>query len=263
MAHDKPHQKPMEADAESTSQQRGRMLLTHLKSHVAHIILLCSLVAIPMIACTVALLGFIFVNVTNDITCLHPELCPGPDLINATSRHFYYIDFPAARLALISSLSSSVSLALVGALMAMYAYIEARRIISYSRATHASEQYAFLNPYQFSILIRVLNADLLALWELGYGKIKSVFWRRDRSESRKVKDEPRNVLRTSIGVFVFCILGRYVYFHNTTCSACMIASDIADSNQYTHPGGRHLLSHRCRVSEPCANKFFAEFGPSL
>lgn len=208
IAHDTEYLRLMEPDAKSTSQRRVRVRPT-LRPHVAFVILLCSLVAIPMVAFTVALLGVIFVNVVDETTCIYSELCPGPDLINATSSNSFYINFPAARLALVSSFSSSISLALVGALMAMYAYIEARRIVSYSSGTQASGQYSPLNPDQFSILIRVLNADLLVLMELGVRKIRSVFGRKDRSGGQKAEDESSNVLRTSIAVLTFCVLGRY------------------------------------------------------
>jgi hypothetical protein len=161
-----------------------------------------------MITFTLALLWVVFANLIDETTCLYSELCPGPALINATSPYFYYIDFPAARLALISSLSSSISLTLVGVLMAMYAYVGARRIVAESRAAQVEENRKCLNPYQFGVLIRVLNADLLVLWELWYREIKNAFWRLDREGSRKVGGGKRNVLGASIGVFVSCIVGR-------------------------------------------------------
>ncbi|KAH7088987.1 hypothetical protein FB567DRAFT_522762 [Paraphoma chrysanthemicola] len=139
-------------------------------------------------------------------------LCPA--VLNVTSDNHYYIDFPAARLAFISSGSATVSFALLAVIMSMQSYSNAASFI------HASAEVgsrSLPGPYQMSLLLRVLNAELIVLWDLSFKKIRSVFWYHEKEESPS--DEKPRMLKMGIIVliagFIASILVQAadVYFH--------------------------------------------------
>jgi hypothetical protein len=137
--------------------------------------------------------------------CPYPQLCPGPDVLNASSKHYYYVDYPAARLVFISSWSSTLSLTFVSMLMTLFGYLIASQML---RTSSAEQSTGLPSPYQTSVLMRVLNADLFALWDLGSKKVKTIFWAKQQSsDSDDARSPP--VLRTSILVFLCCLFVRY------------------------------------------------------
>lgn len=138
--------------------------------------------------------------------CPYPELCPGPDILNTSSKTYYHVDYPAARLVFISSWSSTVSLSFVSMQMTLFGYLIASRML---RASSADDQVKLPSPYQTSILMRVLNADLLVLWDQGTRKLKKVFWASEQS-SDSVDARSPQLVRASVMMFLFCLFGRYV-----------------------------------------------------
>ena len=176
--------------------------------HARRILLACSIVVIPMVVFTIIMIWAVFAHSLSRSDCPFPELCPGQDLVNSTLRAHYYIDFSAARLAFISSLASTISFALVSVLMMIYAYSTASQLLN-SSEDH-SRQKVLPSPYQTSMLIRVLNAEMLALYELAESKIKSVFWHSERSSDAGRKPHAPGTLRRGILVLLLCIAARYV-----------------------------------------------------
>lgn len=89
-------------------------------------------------------------------------------------------------------------------LMTLFGYLIASQMLR----TSSTDQSTMLpSPYQTSILMRVLNADILALWDLGARKMEDVFWlKKLSSDSDDARSPP--LLRTSIVVFLFCMFGR-------------------------------------------------------
>ncbi|KAF1995676.1 hypothetical protein P154DRAFT_623765 [Amniculicola lignicola CBS 123094] len=172
--------------------------------HTRKIILACGIVVVPMIAFTVIFVAIVFAKRISDSPCPYPEMCPGPDLLNNTGKAVYYVDYPAARLAFISSWSSTISFSLISILMTIFTYSIAARLLRLSAEQHGHP--ALPSPYQTSVLMRVLNAEMLALWDLGVAGIKAVFWKREKSEERNEENRTPDMVKTSIWIFVLCVL---------------------------------------------------------
>ncbi|KAF2677830.1 hypothetical protein K458DRAFT_436235 [Lentithecium fluviatile CBS 122367] len=184
--------------------------------HTRKIVLHCLLVTTPMLASSLVILYIVYTNLTTS-DCPSAELCPGPAFINTTSKAFYYVDFPAARLAFISSWSSTVSFALVGFLMAIAAYVNAAALLA---ASERGEEDELPSPHQMSLLLRVLNAELMVLWDLAVSKIKKVFWTREKNDlSVEPIKRTSPILGASIMIFLAGIIlsllvqAADVYFH--------------------------------------------------
>jgi hypothetical protein len=107
---------------------------------------------------------FVFANMVYNPGCLFEDLYATAGLLNATSKSSYYIGFSAMSLMFMSSWSSTTSFALVGALMTMYGYSVSAQLLPESALEQRSG--TGLTPYQISLLIRTLGAEMLALWEL-------------------------------------------------------------------------------------------------
>lgn len=89
--------------------------------------------------------------------------------------------------------------------MAIYAYVTARRLLRLS--DHAQEGSRYPTPHQTSVLLQILNAELLALCGLVWAKMKEVFW---ASKEQGKKPQVPRVLWTSIAVFAIAVVSRYV-----------------------------------------------------
>lgn len=63
-------------------------------------------------------------------------------------------------------------------------------------------------PYETSIVLRVLNAEILAVVQLCWGKIKSVFWNKENATEAMVRSS--TVMRGAVVAFMIAILARYV-----------------------------------------------------
>lgn len=197
---------PLDIDLDTRIAALGFNMATGLqwKPHTRNIIFYCLLVTIPMIASSLAILALIFANLTKE-SCPSEELCQLLDLVNTTSTSHYYVDYPAARLAFISSCSSTISFALVGFLMAMYAYTNSASLL---RASESADQQSLPSPHQMSVLLRILNAEIMMLWFLAISKLKRVFWNGAREG-----DGPQRrsrILEATIIVFMVGITARLV-----------------------------------------------------
>jgi hypothetical protein len=168
------------------------------------IMLLSSSVVVPMIAFTITMLAIVFSNIIDLNGCPDPGLCPyigkpGP----ADSSH-YYVDYPVGRLAFISSLSSTISFALLAVMMSMYGYVVASQILD---ASQGSDGRALLpTPLGMTELIRLLNAEITLLWDMLVGSYHHITQYKRNSRGHQVK-APR-VLRICRIVFVLIITAR-------------------------------------------------------
>jgi hypothetical protein len=203
-------------------------------SHTRKIIVRCLAITTPMIASSLVISWIVYANLVQG-KCLSVELCPGTDVLGAASANYFYIDFPAARLALISSASSTLSFTLIGYLMTITAYNTTASLL---RASASGVHEELPSPYQLSILLRVLNAELMVLWTLAWSKIKRVFWHRDETGNAR----PPHVLRTGVLVFLAAIIAGFVNI------ATQIAAMEVNYVQSSRPVCRCILSHRCRIT---------------
>jgi hypothetical protein len=178
-----------------------------LTAHSKHILLVASTVVVPMITFTVVILVLVHANLASHLDCPYREICPQSPVVNVTKPSYYYVDFPATRLVFISSWSSTVSFALVSALMSIFAYCAASRLTEASVSQNQSR--CLPTSYQTSLIVRLLNADYLSLWELSRPWRRWSFWRGKNSESSERATKP-TVLRASILMLCLALLARYV-----------------------------------------------------
>jgi hypothetical protein len=181
-----------------------------LQAYSKHILLASSIVVVPMVTFTVVILVLVFDNLADSLHCPHEAICPEPPLVNIISSSHYYIDFPATRLVFVSSLSSTISFALVGTLMSIYAYCVADRLTKAS--VSPNQDKCLPTSCQTSLLIRLLNAEYLSLWELSRQRYRSGTKAIDHVESAKP-----TILRASIAVLCLAVLARYDFEHRDHC----------------------------------------------
>ncbi|KAJ4288110.1 hypothetical protein N0V90_012127 [Kalmusia sp. IMI 367209] len=183
------------------------------KPYTQKIIIHCLIITTPMLVSSLVILYIVYANLVTS-NCASQELCPASGLVNTTSKGFYYVDFSAARLAFVSSWSATVSFALVGFLMAFASYANASALL---RASERDDQEDLPSPHQMSILLRVLNAELMILWDLTLSKIKRVFWNREKDSENVQPTSP--ILNTSVIILLIGIVASLlvqaadVYFH--------------------------------------------------
>lgn len=188
------------------SSKRAYTPAVRISTYTCNILVACSLVVLPMIICTSVVLAFVFFNTVSNQGCSFDDLCPAAGLINATRSTYYYVDFSATSLVFISSWSSTISFAMVGVLMSMYAYFVAAQMLL--NPDSATQLGTGLSPYQLSLMIRVLNAEVLSLWNLSQRLGRKALRKSSNQENHQaVSPGP---LRKSVGVFVLALFGWYV-----------------------------------------------------
>jgi len=188
---------------------RKRHIQQIWRTHTKKIIFACSITLIPMLTFTFVLIGLVFSHTVEESPeCAHSELCTSSILSNSTSGTSslnYYVNFPSARLAFLASLSSTISFSLVSVLMMLYAYSVACELLQKSRTRDFVEDLP--TPYQTSMLVRVLNAELLSLWELGFVEVIRTVFKMKLSTWREDLKSPR-MLRNTLLVFGCCLFSR-------------------------------------------------------
>jgi hypothetical protein len=168
------------------------------------IMLLSSLVVLPMVAFTVTMLVVVFSNMIDLNGCPDPGLCPYINNTGPANSSHYYVDFPVGRLAFVSSLSSTVSFALLAVMMSMYGYVVASQILY---ASQGLDGRALLpTPLGTTELIRLLNAEITLLWDIIVGSYHRIKQKERQSRKDWIK-EPR-ILRLCRIVFVLSITAR-------------------------------------------------------
>jgi hypothetical protein len=89
--------------------------------------------------------------------------------------------------------------------MAMYSYVAASKLLKLSEMSDVNAHVP--TTYQIATLIRVLNAEPLTLYQVFVQKIKSVFWKKAKSETAT---SGMNLTALSIMVLFFSFTARYV-----------------------------------------------------
>jgi hypothetical protein len=89
--------------------------------------------------------------------------------------------------------------------MAIYSYFAASKFMKLS-ATNVV-QSTLPTTHQTSILLRILNAELLTLYKVASQKFKDVFWEKKKSDGRSAQTK---LLRFSIFVFSAIVCARCV-----------------------------------------------------
>ncbi|KAI8932959.1 hypothetical protein NX059_010428 [Plenodomus lindquistii] len=209
-----------------------------LQQYKKQIIFMSLLVVLPMTAFTMVILVLVFDNLAKDLNCPIAALCPAPPLINVTSSSHYYVDYPATRVVFVSSWSSTVSFALISAIMVLCAYSSAAQLIKASSSSHANVDLP--SPYQLSLLIRILNVEYLSLWTYLRGKVAL---RRDPlvRSTTKILSPTAMVLFLSI-ITSIAIQAADSYLHINTKSVAMVQ---------ILPGPPGLTNHSKRMSHGC------------
>lgn len=219
-------------------------------SDTLKIVVAASLVVLPIAAFTITILWIVFTKRVGKAQCPIPDLCPGICLVNVTSAADFYIDFPAARLAFVSSLSSTVSFTLVSAMMTMYAYLAARQLLAASHSEFKVQKLP--SSHQTSIMLRMLNADVLVLWTVVSRKLVKVFWQQEATPQSEGARRTPSLLRDAVLVFLLALLSRY---------ATSVLSIISTLTSQRHDTScRHLPTYCERLCElnPNPNALFRQ-----
>lgn len=175
-----------------------------LSLHRRKISLYCLAIVTPMIASCSIITWIVFANLVHE-RCQVKELCHEQDTTNTTSKDHFYVDFPAARLAFIASGSSTVSFALIGLLMTVYAYTNAATFLHVSSGVQPE---SLPTPHQLSILLRVINAEWMVLWDLSISKLKEVFWDSQDDADSAPRSPP--ILKHGTATLIAGIFARYL-----------------------------------------------------
>jgi hypothetical protein len=177
------------------------------RTHTQRILAGGALVAVPMVVFTIVILALVFSNILENTACPHGDIRPEQPLVNTTSKSHYYVDYPAARLVWISSFSSTVSFAMIGVIMTMFAYRSAAQLLAASSQPNETER--LLSPYQTSLLLRILNSDYFSIWD-------TILYSRSKSSQRAGKKAGSNrdqrkqtLILHSIGILCLGIFARY------------------------------------------------------
>ncbi|ORX97952.1 hypothetical protein BCR34DRAFT_158720 [Clohesyomyces aquaticus] len=218
------------------------------------IIVIGSIVAIPMIVCDCIILWIVFKNQVEASTCPYPELCHAK-LNGTASSSYYYIDFPAARLAFVSSWSSTIAFSLVSLLMTLFSYTAAWQLVSYSKDTQKPPSF-LPTPYQMTFLLRVMNAELLALTDLVQYRVEGLF-SRIKGKTRRIHTTSK-ILQLAILVFLLGLLGSILiqgadtWLHIATISVNIVKLSAESQSAYQYGRGlapwcfnRPLLGSKC------------------
>ncbi|KAF2465375.1 uncharacterized protein BDR25DRAFT_346241 [Lindgomyces ingoldianus] len=165
-------------------------------SPITKIILVSCIVALPMIVFSIVILVLTFGYRMGKITCPYPELCPA---MNQTSSTHYYVDYSATQLVFIASWSSTISLSLISMLMFLFSFTVAQHILRWSGGEDVKPS-ELPTPYQLSLLIKVLNGELLALWDVFLYKFPSWCIPARRRRGQRTSTAP--IVYMAIGVLL-------------------------------------------------------------
>jgi ABC-type Fe3+ transport system permease subunit len=172
-------------------------------AHSKKIIFLAFLVVVPVIAFTITIISIVFVNIVDLNECPDRDLCPYTDSLGPANSSNYYVDFSVGRLAFVSSLSSTISFALVAAMMSLYGYVVAKQIMHVSK--EPGSQMSLPTPYGASTLIRLLNAETFLLGDVIVSGCRQIL-RRKRVQ-RKPSKQPQ-LLRMCMSVLLLSLGAR-------------------------------------------------------
>lgn len=155
-----------------------------MKGAYTDVLLAGTVIVLPMLALSGALLGLVFHYRVTQSSDLSDDL-QLQDLANLDN-NAYLVDFSATRLITVASWTSSVAPLLPVFVMTLYSYPIARRFLRSSRGGQASD---LPTPYQLSLYLGLLGGGVGALWNW----IKYRFWRR-RERATPVVNTPVLVL---------------------------------------------------------------------
>lgn len=173
--------------------------------HTRKILLSSASFILPMVAFTIALLAVVFLKRIDLDHCPYPELCPYLHGRGPSNSSACYVDISVGRLAFVSSLSSTVSFALISSLMTMYGYVVAKQLLQASTKTVSTDLLP--TPQKLSYLIRMLNAEAVLLYEMSSqrsGRRSSP----STGTARQKGNAAPQIFRTCRTVLLLCILAR-------------------------------------------------------
>jgi hypothetical protein len=180
------------------------------KNHNRKIILSCFLITIPILAFTITTFWLVFAKSIKISSCPYPDLCYNVNTADTLRGSNYYVDLPVGRLAFVASLSSTISFMLIAACMTTYGSVAARQLLELSKLSVQGKELP--SPYDITILIRLLNAEVLLLWDLCGRYFLQVIRRRSDSYKKKTTQGSR-VVQKCLAILSLGLVSRSV---NTT-----------------------------------------------
>lgn len=166
--------------------------------HTRRILLLSFFAVIPMIAFAIAILAIVFKHGVDLNECPDPGLCPYTNGTAPANSSNYYINYSVGRIAFVSSLSSTISFALVPFMMSMFGYVVASQLLRDSKEPHG--QISLPTPYVTSKLIRFLNTEAFPLVQTLFKICQRIIRPRPRVQQKLAKES--RLLRLS-GIVLF------------------------------------------------------------
>ena len=181
-----------------------------MKNAYCNIAGLCAVVIVPIAVCTGVILWMIFGNLVPTSTCPDADMCLTATQLNNSISDSYIVDVPAARLVFIASWSSTISFGLISALMTMYSFSLAKTWLHTSNSKDSKSRCP--TPYETSIILRVLNAEVLTVFQLWWGKVKKIFWNKEIDSEARTRSSSgsSSVMRGATLAFVIAIIAGYV-----------------------------------------------------
>ncbi|EXJ53923.1 hypothetical protein A1O7_09259 [Cladophialophora yegresii CBS 114405] len=153
----------------SASSSRRSMMRDYKKE----IILTCLLLLLPL-PLSAVLMYLIYANLQPRSQDLgFPDSITADNTDRPLSKQDYYVNYSATRLVFISSLSSTLALALVPVAMTLFAYMAA---FTLQKASRARKMAHLPSPFQFELTIRLLGGSTTDL----YRYLKYMFRRRPK-----------------------------------------------------------------------------------
>ncbi len=146
------------------SRDEGRVNHSDQNLHIGdartEIVLACAVIAVPMLFLSAILLGLIlYYNVQQPLTVSDTLSFAQAAESDDTA---FYVDFSATRLITVASWTSSVAPVLPTFFMSLLSYSTAQSIMRAS----ADGRYSKLpTPYQLSLLLSILGAEIGSLWQ--------------------------------------------------------------------------------------------------
>ena len=127
------------------------------------IALASSFLVLPMLVLSIVLTSLVYYHLMPDNSSSYSQ----GNATNLPLGSAYYINYSATRLVFIASASSTLSTILIGTAMILFSYLTAHYLAGRSDTDETGD---LPSPYQLEILIRLLDARLIAMWSfLQYG----------------------------------------------------------------------------------------------
>lgn len=150
-----------EHDITTTEDMQAKPRRPHqgkMRGQLWELLLASSLLILPMLGLSITLAGLVYTRLVPDNDSTYSDDDHSNIPIGSSA---YYISYPAMRLVFIASVSSTLATVLISPAMVVFSYLVAHYIAA---SSDAREVHKLPSPYQLVLLIRMLDARIMAIW---------------------------------------------------------------------------------------------------